>query len=86
MSLIRLQSMGINDEQILNMDRLLQQYNGHQHSLQSIPSLIHDLLRRLKKNPNTPPTYIEVFTMSGVDTEGSKKVFFRENRIGPCDI
>ncbi len=84
MSLIRLQSMGINDEQILNMDRLLQQYNGHQHSLQSIPSLIHDLLRRLKKNPNTPPTYIEVFTMSGVDTEAAKKYFFEKTGLVPA--
>ena len=37
MSLIRLQSMGINEEQILNMYRLLQQYNGQQHPLQLTP-------------------------------------------------
>ena len=30
MSLIRLQSMGISEDQILNMDRFLQQYNGQQ--------------------------------------------------------
>ena len=30
MALLRLQSMGINEEQILNMDRLLQQYKGQQ--------------------------------------------------------
>jgi hypothetical protein len=28
MSLIRLQSMGISEDQILNMDQLLQRYNG----------------------------------------------------------
>ena len=37
MALLRLQSMGINEEQILNMDRLLQQYNIQQHPLQSTP-------------------------------------------------
>jgi hypothetical protein len=31
MSLIRLQSMGISEDQILNMDEFLQQYNGQQY-------------------------------------------------------
>ena len=31
MSLIRLQSMGISEDQILNMDQYLQQYNGQQY-------------------------------------------------------
>ena len=43
----------------------------------SDPYLIHDLLRRVQKNPNTAPIYmVEVFTKSGVDTEGSKKIYF----------
>jgi hypothetical protein len=37
MALLRLQSTGINEEQILNMDRLLQQYNIQHHPLQSTP-------------------------------------------------
>ena len=37
MSLIRLQSMDISEDQILNMDRFLQQYNGQQHVQQSTP-------------------------------------------------
>jgi hypothetical protein len=31
MSLIRLQSMGISEDQVLNMDEFLQQYNGQQY-------------------------------------------------------
>ena len=31
MSLIRLQSMGISEDQILNMDQFLQRYNGQQY-------------------------------------------------------
>jgi hypothetical protein len=31
MSLIRLQSMGISEDQILKMDQFLQQYNGQQY-------------------------------------------------------
>ena len=31
MALFRLQSMGINEDQILNMQRFLQRYNGHVH-------------------------------------------------------
>ena len=43
----------------------------------SDPYLIHDLLRRVQKNPNTAPIYmVEVFTKPGVDTEGSKKIYF----------
>ena len=37
MSLIRLQSMGINEDQILNMDLFLQRYNGQQLARQSTP-------------------------------------------------
>ena len=37
-SLIRLQSMGINEDQILNMDRFLQQYNGQQNNISRLGS------------------------------------------------
>jgi hypothetical protein len=56
----------------------------HTYFPKSDPSLIHDLLRRLKKNPNTPPICIEVFTMSGVDTEAAKKYFFEKTGLVPA--
>ncbi|MFZ0513777.1 MAG: hypothetical protein WAM14_19380 [Candidatus Nitrosopolaris sp.] len=34
MALFRLQSMGINEDQILNIERFLQRYNGQQHAQQ----------------------------------------------------
>ena len=38
MSLIRLQSMGISEDQILNVDRFLQQYNGQQNNISRLGS------------------------------------------------
>jgi hypothetical protein len=37
MSLMRLQCMGINEDQILNMERFLQEYIGQRHAQQSTP-------------------------------------------------
>ena len=43
----------------------------------SEPYLIHDLLRRLKKNPNVPPIYmVEVFTKPNLDPEAAKNYVF----------
>jgi hypothetical protein len=51
----------------------------------SDPSLIHDLLRRLKKNPNIPPIYmVEVFTKPGVNTEAAKKYIFEKTGMVPA--
>jgi hypothetical protein len=56
----------------------------HTYFPKSDPCLIHDLLRRLKKNPNTPPIYMEVFTVSGVDTEAAEKYFFEKTGLVPA--
>jgi hypothetical protein len=51
----------------------------------SEPYLIHDLLRRLKKNPNDPPIYmVEVFTKPGVDAEAAKKYIFKKTGMVPA--
>jgi hypothetical protein len=51
----------------------------------SDPSLIHDLLRRLQKNPNTAPIYmVEVFTKPGVDTEATKIYIFNKTGMVPA--
>ena len=51
----------------------------------SDPSLIHDLLRRLQKNPNTAPIYmVEVFTKPDVDTEAAKKYIFEKTGMVPA--
>jgi len=45
----------------------------------SEPYLIHDLLRRLKKNPNIQPIYmVEVFTKPNVDPEAAKQYIFEK--------
>ncbi|MGA9149737.1 MAG: hypothetical protein WBZ36_04090, partial [Candidatus Nitrosopolaris sp.] len=45
----------------------------------SEPYLIHDLLRRLKKNPNIPPIYmVEVFTKPNLDSEAAKQYIFEK--------
>src|SRR5215467_6128775 len=50
----------------------------------SEPYLIHDLLRRLKKNPNIQPIYmVEVFTKPNVDPEGGKQYIFEKMGIVP---
>ena len=51
----------------------------HSYFPKSDPSLIHDLLRRLKKNPNIPAIYmVEVFTKPGVNPEAAKKYIFED--------
>jgi hypothetical protein len=51
----------------------------------SDPSLIHDLLRRLQKNPDIPPIYmVEVFTKPGVNSEGAKKYIFEKTGMVPA--
>ena len=57
----------------------------HSYFPKSDPSLIHDLLRRLQKNPNTAPIYmVEVFTKPGVDTESAKKYIFEKTGMVPA--
>jgi hypothetical protein len=49
------------------------------------PYLIHDLLRRLKKNPDIPPIYmVEVFTKPGVDAEAAKQYIFEKTGMVPA--
>src|SRR5215831_9389401 len=49
------------------------------------PYLIHDLLRRLKKNPDIPPIYmVEVFTKPGVDAEAAKQYIFGKTGMVPA--
>jgi hypothetical protein len=51
----------------------------------SDPSLIHDLLRRLQKNPDVPPIYmVEVFTKPGVNPEAAKKYVFEKTGMVPA--
>jgi hypothetical protein len=51
----------------------------------SDPSLIHDLLGRLQKNPNIPPIYmVEVFTRPGVNPEAAKKYIFEKTGMVPA--
>jgi hypothetical protein len=57
----------------------------HTYFPKSEPYLIHDLLRRLKKNPDIPPIYmVEVFTKPGVDTEAAKKYIFEKTGMVPA--
>jgi hypothetical protein len=57
----------------------------HSYFPKSDPSLIHDLLWRLQKNPNTAPIYmVEVFTKPGVDTESAKKYIFEKTGMVPA--
>jgi hypothetical protein len=51
----------------------------------SEPYLIHDLLKRLKKNPNVPPIYmVEVFTKPNVDPEAAKNYVFDKTGMIPA--
>ena len=51
----------------------------HSYFPKSNPSLIHDLQRRLQKNPNIPPIYMgEVFTKRGVNPEAAKKYIYEK--------
>src|SRR5215467_7939867 len=57
----------------------------HTYFPKSEPYLIHDLLRRLKKNPNISPIYmVEVFTKPGVDSEAAKKYIFGKTGMVPA--
>jgi hypothetical protein len=57
----------------------------HSYFPKSDPSLIHDLLRRLQKNPNIPPIYmVEVFTKPGVNIEAAKKYIFEKTGMVPA--
>jgi hypothetical protein len=57
----------------------------HTYFPKSDPSLIHDLLRRLKKNPNIPPIYmVEVYSKSGVNPEAAKKYIFEKTGMVPA--
>ena len=52
----------------------------------SEPYLIHDLLRRLKKNPNIQPIYmVEVFTTK-CRFRSSKTTYFWKNGHGSSNI
>jgi hypothetical protein len=47
--------------------------------------LIHDLLRRLKKDPNIQPIYmVEVFTKPNVDPEAAKQYIFEKTGMVPA--
>ena len=51
----------------------------------SEPNLIHDLLRRLKKNPNIQPIYmVEVFTKPNLDAEVAKQYIFEKTGMVPA--
>jgi hypothetical protein len=57
----------------------------HSYFPKSDLSLIHDLLRRLQKNPNVPPIYIvEVFTKPGVNPAAAKKYIFEKTGMVPA--
>jgi hypothetical protein len=57
----------------------------HTYFPKSAPSLIHDLLRRSEKDPNTPPIYmVEVFTKRGVNAETAKKYIFEKTGMVPA--
>jgi len=57
----------------------------HTYFPKSDPSLIHDLLRRSEKDPNTPPIYmVEVFTKRGVNPETAKKYIFEKTGMVPA--
>jgi hypothetical protein len=51
----------------------------------SEPHLIHDLLRRLKKDPSIQPIYmVEVFTKPDVDPEAAKQYIFEKTGMVPA--
>jgi len=51
----------------------------------SEPYLIHDLLRRLKKNPDIQPIYmVEVFTKPNLDAEVAKQYIFEKTGMVPA--
>jgi hypothetical protein len=51
----------------------------------SEPFLIHDLLRRLKKNPDIPPVYmVEIYTKPNLDSEATKQYIFEKTGMVPA--
>jgi hypothetical protein len=57
----------------------------HTYFPKSDPYLVHDLLRRLEKNPNVEPIYmVEVFTKPGIDPEAAKKYIFDKTGMVPA--
>jgi hypothetical protein len=57
----------------------------HTYFPKSDPSLIHDLLLRLKKNPDITPIYmVEVFKKQGVNPEAAKKSIFEKTKMVPA--
>jgi hypothetical protein len=57
----------------------------HTYFPKSDPHLIHDLLMRLRKNPNIPPIYmVEVFTKPDVNPEAAKKYIFEKTGMIPA--
>ena len=57
----------------------------HTYFPKSDPYLVHDLLRRLEKNPNVAPIYmVEVFTKPGIDPEAAKKYIFDKTGMVPA--
>jgi len=57
----------------------------HAYFPKSDPSLIHDLLRRLQRNPNAAPIYmVEVFTKRGIIPETAKKYIFEKTGMVPA--
>jgi hypothetical protein len=57
----------------------------HTYFPKSDPYLVHDLLRRLEKNPNIAPIYmVEVFTKPGINPETAKKYIFDKTGMVPA--
>ena len=57
----------------------------HTYFPKSAPDLVHDLLRRLEKNPTVEPIYmVEVFTKPGIDPEAAKKYVFEKTGMVPA--
>ena len=57
----------------------------HSYFPKSNPSLIHDLLRRLQKDPDDAPIYmVEVFTKRGINPEAAKKYILEKTGMVPA--
>lgn len=57
----------------------------HTYFPKSDPYLIHDLLRRLQKDPDVPPIYmVEVFTKRDVNPEAAKEYIFDKTGMIPA--
>jgi hypothetical protein len=57
----------------------------HIYFPKSDPYLVHDLVRRLEKNPEVTPIYmVEVFTKPGINPETAKKYIFDKTGMVPA--